>query len=258
MKVPGMLHARNVRPPVAGAHAAQHRRIVGSEPAGFRPRREPRQLRGRGLRARGAGDRGRARAESRMDAAGTAPFPASTSCSTTSAPRRRRRARSPRSKGTRHAALASAARVARSRVRGAVPGAHRHRPGARAGRSVGRAADDLLERHEGVRPAQRRREVLRHAARPRARGLHGRAAGLRPHGRGRCRLRGRVPRERAGQTRARAVDAPRGNGVGHERARRTPSSCAAGSMRRASWRRSSTTRAPSTTPTWATTSPTRC
>ena len=57
---------------------------------------------------------------------------------------------------------------------------------------------------------------LEHAARERARRLHGRPAGLRPHGGRRRRLRGRVLGERAEETRARAVDAARGNGVGHE------------------------------------------
>ncbi len=55
MKLPGMVHARNVRPPFAGATL---QRIDESSVAGIpglHPRGQPRQLCGRGLRARGAG-----------------------------------------------------------------------------------------------------------------------------------------------------------------------------------------------------------
>ena len=69
----------------------------------------------------------------------------------------------------------------RGRVRHPVSGAHRVRPGARHGGSVERADDDLLERHEVLRHAQRRGDVSRHAARSRARRLDGGAAGIRPH-----------------------------------------------------------------------------
>ena len=61
VKVPGMLHARNVRPPIAGATLRSIDESSVREHAGLRPRGEPRQLRGRRLRARGAGDRGGAR-----------------------------------------------------------------------------------------------------------------------------------------------------------------------------------------------------
>ncbi len=69
MKVPGMVHARNVRPPIAGATLRSIDESSVAEPARVRPRREQRQLRGRGLRARGAGHPRRAAAEGRMGAA---------------------------------------------------------------------------------------------------------------------------------------------------------------------------------------------
>ena len=59
MKVPGMLHARNVRPPLAGATLRSIDESSVAEPSGLRPRRAQRQLRGCRLRARGAGDRRR-------------------------------------------------------------------------------------------------------------------------------------------------------------------------------------------------------
>ena len=57
VKLPGMVHARNVKPPLAGAKLVEHRRVVGAEPAGIRQGRQQRQLRRGGLRARRAGDR---------------------------------------------------------------------------------------------------------------------------------------------------------------------------------------------------------
>ena len=50
----------------------------------------------------------------------------------------------------------------RSGIRGPVPGTHGLRAGARDGRSVERSDDDLLQRHEILRDASRRRSVSRH------------------------------------------------------------------------------------------------
>ena len=89
-------------------------------------------------------------------------------------------------------------------------------------------------------------QFLQHAARPRARRLDGRPAGLRTHGGGRCRVRGGVSGEGDRPSGARAVDARTRRRRGTRRARRSRSRCAAGSMRRATSSRSTTTRAPPT------------
>ena len=104
----------------------------------------------------------------------------------------------------------------RSRIRCAVSGAHGDRARARDGRSVERSDDDLFERHEVLRDAKRRRPVSRHPARTGARRLDGRAAGLRAHGRGRRGLRGGVSREGDRPAGSRAVDEERRNGVGYQ------------------------------------------
>ena len=54
---------------VRGRARCAHRRVVGGEPAGLRPRGQPRQLRGGGLRARGAGHPRRAAAEGGVETA---------------------------------------------------------------------------------------------------------------------------------------------------------------------------------------------
>ena len=51
VKVPGMVHARNVKPPVAGATLTRHRRVFSSKPPRLHQSREQRQLRCRRLRA---------------------------------------------------------------------------------------------------------------------------------------------------------------------------------------------------------------
>ncbi len=141
MKVPGMLHARNVRPPCRRRDAAQHRRVVGRETAGFRPRREQRQLCGRGLRTRGTGDPRGAAAESRMEDAGHRAVPALERAVRLHATRNADGERRDRSRrATRMPRSRARAQRHRGRVRGAVPGTHGDRPRARAGRSVRRPA----------------------------------------------------------------------------------------------------------------------
>src|SRR5678815_4867912 len=92
----------------------------------------------------------------------------------------------------------------------------RDRSGTRAGRSVERPDDDLLERHEVVRAAERRRAVPPDAARSRPRGLDGRAAGLRSYRGRRCGLRGGVPGQRDWTACARAVVEAGGDRLGYE------------------------------------------
>ena len=142
--------------------AGQHRRVVGPQPARLRQGREQGQLRRGRLRARRAGDPRRAAAQGRTGRSRRRrPSRRRTICSTTCAARRPRRARSPSVVGNPDAALAGAAKVVEAEYdvpfqgHTAIGPAHAH------GRSVERPDDDLLQRHEVVRHAQRRRAVPR-------------------------------------------------------------------------------------------------
>ena len=258
VKLPGMVHARNVKPPVAGATLVSidessvrgipgFVKVVskGNYVAVVCEREEQAIRAARQLKVTGRSRR-------------RAPFPASDDLFNFM------RGATPTSSGTPtvvgdpDAASARRRDGRRGRLRRAVPGPHGVRPGARDGRSVERSADDLLERHEVVRPAQRRRRVPADAARSRARRLDGRAAGLRPHGRGRCRVRGGVSGEGDRPAGARAVDAPGRNGVGHEGPGLRVQDARRARRRRATSSRSTTTRAPPITIISATTSTTRC
>ena len=141
-------------------HARQHRRIVGAQHSRASSRSSARATTSpssASARSRRSGRRGSSRSNWQKPA--TAPFPSvrgsvhlhAGATPTFSAP--------PTVAGNPDAALAGAAQGRRGRVRRAVPGAHGVRAGARDGRSVERSDDDLLERHEVVRPAQRRRAV---------------------------------------------------------------------------------------------------
>ena len=116
----------------------------------------------------------------------------------------------------------------RSRVRDPFPGTHRVRTGACDGRPVERPDDDLFERHEDVRDAERHRHVSRYAAGQGARGLYAGIAGLRPHGGGGRGLRGGLDCARTRQAGAHAVDERRGDRVGFQVAR-VPGEIARGS-----------------------------
>ena len=214
--------------------ARQHRRVVGAQHSRLRQGRQQGQLRRGGVRARGAGDPRGAAAQGQLAEAGDgAVSDLRGSLRLHARRRRRRRSGTPTVAGNPDAAFAGAAQARRSRVRRAVPGSHGDRSGARDGRSVERSADDLLQRHEVVRPAQRRRAVPADAARPRPRGLDGRArrptAAPRPtmpasrrrfwrrRSAGRCACSGCARKKRRGTPRARP----------------TRSRCAAASTRRA-------------------------
>ena len=94
----------------------------------------------------------------------------------------------------------------RSRVRDSVPGTYGVRRRACHGGPVERSDDGLFERHEVLRHAERRRHVSRHAAGQGARGLDAGPAGLRPHGGGGRGLRGGLDRARNRPARPHAVD----------------------------------------------------
>ena len=105
VKLPGMVHARNVRPPFAGGDARRHRRVIGARRARLHPGRERGQLRGRRVRARGAGDRGRGTARdpvgrSPLRPPSPPPTTSSTTCGARTACRARVDARRRRCRGT--------------------------------------------------------------------------------------------------------------------------------------------------------------
>ena len=216
MKVPGMVHARNVKPPVAGAKLVSVDESSVSGMPGFVKvvskgnyvavvceREEQAIAAARQLKVN-------------WQKPATAPFPASEELFTFM----RRATPTSSRESDRHRKYRDGARRGgeshRGRVRSAVPGPHVHRPRARARRSVERPDDDLLQRHEVVRPAQRRGGVSQDPARSRARHLDGGPAGVRSHGGRRCGVRGGVSGEGARPAGARAVVERRRNRVGHE------------------------------------------
>ena len=218
VKLPGMVHARNVKPPVAGATLVSIDESSVQGVPGFIKvvskgnyvavvcEREEQAIRAaRQLKVN-------------WQKPATAPFPTSDDLFTYMRARdAHRRARPPTVVGNPDAALTGAATVVEAEYDVPFQGHTVDRPGARAGRSVERSDDDLLERHEVVRPAQRRRRSSSSMPRDRVRvvWMEGPQA-LRPHGGRRCRLRGGVPGEGARPAGARAVDAARRDGVGHQ------------------------------------------
>ena len=169
VNLPGMVHARNVKPPVAGAKLVSVDESSVRQPPGLHQGRQQRQLRRRRLRARRAGRQRGATAQGELGEAVGSAVPVLRGSAQLHARRhahvqletdgRRRSGRG----------VFRSGQDRRGRVRHPVPGAHRVRPGARHRGSVERADDDLLERHEVLRHAQRRGDVSRHAARSRAR-----------------------------------------------------------------------------------------
>ena len=267
VKLPGMVHARNVKPPFACAKLIGIDESSVQEPAGLHQSGEQGQLcRGR-LRTRRAGHQRRPAAQDHMGEAGHRAVPRVGRSVQVHARRqpphargRRCRTRNPSSPvvGNPDAAFAGAAKVDRSRVRNPVPGTHRLRGRARHGRSVERPDDDLFERHEVVRHAARRRHVSRHAARQSARGLDAGSAGLRPHRRRGCRLARRPGSRAKSAGRFACSGCERKRPPGIPRARRSWSKCAERWMPQGVWSRTITTPVRATTITSATTSPIPC
>ena len=96
VKLPGMVHARNVKPPVAGRQADQHRRVLRARHPRVHQGREQGQLRRRRLRAGRAGHRGRQTAQGELAEAGDTAVPdLGRSLHATCAARRRPRSRRP-------------------------------------------------------------------------------------------------------------------------------------------------------------------
>ena len=249
-------------PTLRGRDADRRRRVLGARAARLPPGGARGQLRRGRVRARRAGDRGRGKPVRHLGKArhGAVPgvgrplrLPAERGAGaepgrTLGAGGRGRSRRGAGGRGDRR----------RGRLRRPLPGAHRDRTRPRAGRSLGRPDDDLHERHEAVQPPDRHRRVPGHAAGTGAGDLDGGPAALRAHRGGRRGLRGRLPGEGAGAPRAGAVDAARGDGVGHQGSRLRHRPPRADSMRTATWSRWTIGAGSPTTRTSATTRPGRC
>ena len=191
VKLPGMVHARNVKPPFAGAKLTEHRRIVRAKHAGIHQSGEQGQLRRGGLRTGRAGHQRGQAAQGELGEAGhrARSLPRKT-CSTTCATQRPRRSRNRSWWAIPDAAFAGAAKVIEAEYEIPFQGHTAISRRACHGRSVERPDDHLFERHEVVRHANGRRHISGHAARKSARRLDGGPAGLRPHRRRRCGVRG--------------------------------------------------------------------
>ena len=112
VKLPGMVHARNVKPPVAGATLVSIDESSVRRPSRLHQGRQQGQLRRGRLRARGAGDQRGQAAQGQLAEAGDARRSRRRKISTrTCAARRRPRARRPTVVGDPDAALAGAAKV---------------------------------------------------------------------------------------------------------------------------------------------------
>ena len=193
VKLPGMVHARNVRPPVAGAKLRSIDESSVTDIPGF----VAVVSRGNYVAVICEREERAIQAARQLQVEWTppadAPFPASDQLFDYMRNATPTSSRDPDVVGDPDAALATADLTLEADYESAVPGTHGHRSGARTGRPFRRSDDDLLQRHEVLRPTQRRRGIPRHASGTGACRLHGWAAGLRSHGGRRCRLRGCIP-----------------------------------------------------------------
>ena len=217
VKLPG--HGARAQRQAAGRRrdARQHRRIVRAQHARLRQGRQQGQLRRRRLRARRAGDRGRAAAQGQLAEAGDARRSRRRRiCSTTCAARRRRPAQPPVVVGNPDAALAGAAKVVEAEYDVPFQG---HTAIGPAHAMADPSNGQMTIYSNDMKSYGMRNGVAQFLDMPRDRvrvvWMDGPQA-LRPHGRRRCRVRGGVPGEGDRPAGARAVDAAGRNGVGHE------------------------------------------
>ena len=254
-----MVHARNVRPPVAGATLVSIDEASVKDLPGFVQGGQQGQLRRGGVRARRAGHpRGAAAEGGAGRSRPRAPFPASEDLFTYM--RSGDAVVRPASRsvvGNVDAASAGAATVIEAEYDVPFQG---HTAIGPAHAMADPSNDQLTIYSNDMKSYGMRNGVaqfLEHAARPRAGGVDGGPAGLRPHRGRRCGVRGGVSGEGARASGAGAVDAPGRNGLGHQGSGLCDQACAAASMRKATWSRWTTTRARPITTTSATTSTTR-
>ena len=216
-KVPGMLHARNVKPPVAGATLVSIDESSVKSVPGLRQGGQQGQLRRGRVRARGAGDSGGASAQGELAEAGHGAVPLVRGSVPLHAQRDAdHRARRRASSAIRTPRSTSAAKVVEADYEVPFQG---HTSIGPAHAMADPSNDQLTIYSNDMKSYGLRNGVaqfLQDAARSRARRLDGRTAGLRPHRGRRCRVRGGVSGEGARPAGARAVDAQRGNRVGHE------------------------------------------
>jgi nicotinate dehydrogenase subunit B len=214
-KVPGMVHARNVKPPVAGA------KLVSIDESSIKGVPGLIKVVSKGNYVAVVCER----EEQAIQAArqlkvnwqkpATAPFPSSEDLFTYMRGAMPSSSTPPAVVGNPDTAIKSAARVIEADYEIPFQG-HVNRACARDGGSVERSADDLFQRHEVVRDARRCRRVPQDAARSCSCRLDGGPSGLWPYCRRRCGFRGGVPGEGAGPAGARAVDEERGDGLGYQ------------------------------------------
>ena len=165
VKLPGMVHARNVKPPVAGA------KLTGIDESSVRSMPGFIKVVSKGNYVAVVCER----EEQAINAArqlkvtwekpATAPFPASEDLFQVHAQRDSHVEFQPERDWKSRRGVRRCGDGHRGRIRCSVPGAHSLRSGARHGGSLERPDDDLLQRHEVVRDAHGRRNVPRNAAR---------------------------------------------------------------------------------------------
>jgi hypothetical protein len=165
-KVPGMVHARNVKPPVAGATLVSVDESSVQKPSGLRSCRPQGQLSGCRLRARRAGPSGRESIEG--PSGGSRPARRSPPHPEFFGYLRRTQpafhAGRPHVTGNVEAAFAGAAKVVEADYDIPFQGHTSIGPAHAMADPSEQSADDLFQRHEVVRPAQRRRAVPQHPA----------------------------------------------------------------------------------------------
>ena len=165
VKLPGMVHARNVKPPVAGA------KLTGIDESSVRSMPGFIKVVSKGNYVAVVCER----EEQAINAArqlkvnwekpATAPFPASEESVQVHAQRDAHVQLQPERDWESGRGVRGAATGDRGGIRCSVPGAHGIRSGARDGGSIERPDDDLLQRHEVVWHAHGRRRIPGDAAR---------------------------------------------------------------------------------------------
>ena len=207
VKLPGMVHARNVKPPFACA------KLTGIDESSVKSLPGFIKVMSKGnyvavvCEREEQAIRAARQLKTTWEKPSTAPFPASEDLfnymrtATPASPGR------PTVTGDPDAAFSGAAKMIEAEYESALPGTYRVRRRSCHGGPVERSDDRLFERHEVLWHAARCRHVSRHAAGSGACGLDAGPAGLRPHGGGGRGLRGGLDRARDRPARSHAVDA---------------------------------------------------
>ena len=205
--LPGMVHARNVKPPFACA------KLTGIDEASVKSLPGFIKVMSKGnyvavvCEREEQAVRAARQLKTTWEKPATAPFPASDESVRLHAHRDSDLVTAAECDGRSGRCVLASGQDRRGGVPGAVPGAYRVRRRPCHGGPVERTNDRLFQRHEDLRHAARCRRVPGYAAGQSPRRLHAGSAGLRPHGGGGRRVRGRLDRARARSPRPDAVDA---------------------------------------------------